>query len=277
MPNVSTPATDLGGTAPIYMVAYERVSPTSSAMARLVRLAPAGGFVDQIPVTNLTQTLSPPGSYVKCDSDGCRFAIACGVGNRLTTLALAGSQLVMQEPLQILPGLPACVRLISKRSGGGQRTDYGVVDEDRSYNPYLTVMHSDRGHAPGGDPVRRVMACSGLHIDFAGRSFLGEAMTFTLTNPGSDIPGFVFGAPMPAAALPCAQCPIGVNVSAAVLPVGANSPVPIVCNASLVGARFSVQGLGLGSGPVSPACAARTRSTSRSGERVDGRLPRVTR
>ena len=249
VPNVSTPATDLGGTAPLYMVAYERVSPTSSAMARLVRLAPAGGFVDQIPVTNLTQSLSLPGPYVKCDSDGCRFAIACGVGNRLTTLALVGTQLVMQEPLQNTPGLPAYVRLVSKRSGGGPHTDYGVVDEDRSYNPYLTVMHTYRGLAPGSDPVRRVMACSGLHIDFAGRPFLGESMTFTLTNPGSDIPGFAFGAPMPAAALLCAQCPIGVNVGTAVLLVGANLPVPIVCNASLVGAQFSVQGLGLGSGP----------------------------
>lgn len=252
VPNVSSPATDLGGNQPLFMVAYERVAPTPAAMARLLRPTTLGIFVNEISATNLTQAFSLPGAYVKCDCDGCRFAVVTGVGNRITTLALAGTQLVIQEPLQNLPGAPAYVRLVSKHSGGGPRTRYGVVSEDRSFNPYRARMTTYDGHSSGPTFTTRAMACNGLQIAAAGNPFLGEQATFTLTNPGSDIPGFLFGLPTPtfSSAVFCGPlCPTGVDFNGAILVAGATLPVTIPCDVGLVGSQFAVQGLGLGSGP----------------------------
>jgi hypothetical protein len=246
-PNVSCPATDLGGTRPLFMLAYQDDT-NSRAMARLVRPFSIG-FVNDITPVNMTATFGLPGGYAKCDSDGNRFAFVGGVGNRITTFAFDGAQLIQQEPLQPLPNLPVYVRLVSKRSGGGPRTDYGVVDEDRLFSPFRIMVSAYGGHAPGNDVTRRPLACNGLDIDFAGRSFLGEQLTFTLTNPGSDIPLFAFGAPVPATTALCAQCALGVDAGSAILVVGATLAVTMPTAPAIVGSQFAVQGLGLGSGP----------------------------
>lgn len=247
--NVSSPATDFGGTMPMFMLGYQRLAPTLYGMARLLRPTSVGIFINEAPLTNVTSLLGTAGSYFSCDSDGNRFAVAVSTGNYLATLAFTGTQLVVHEAAQPLPGLPAYSRVVSKRSGGGPRTDYCHVDEDRSFSPFRVMVNAYRGHAPGNGVQRRVMACNGLNIDSIGRSFLGEQLTFFLTNPGSDIPGFAFGVPAPASTLLCAQCPLGVQVAGAILVVGSTLAVPIPSSATLVGAQISVQGFGLGSGP----------------------------
>jgi hypothetical protein len=93
------------------------------------------------------------------------------------------------------------------------------------------------------------MACNGLNIDSTGNSFLGEQLTFTLTNAGSDIPGFVFSVPAPTSTLLCAQCPIGVQVVGAILVVGSVLAVPIPSNATL---GRAVLGAGFRSPPAPP-------------------------
>ena len=247
VPNVSCPATDLGGTRQLFMLTYEDVT-NSRAMARLLR-PQFFGFVNDITPVNMTATFGLPGGYAKCDSDGNRFAFVGGVGNRITTFAFDGAQLIQQEPLQSLPNLPAYVRLVSKRSGGGPRTDYGVVDEDRLFSPFRIMVSAYGGHAPGNDVTRRPMACNGLDIDFEGRAFLGEQLTLTVTNAGSDIPLFAFGTPVPATTALCPQCALGVDAGSAILVVGGMLAVTMPTAPAIVGSQFAVQGLGLGSGP----------------------------
>ena len=246
-PNVSCPATDLGGNQPLFMIAYQQVN-NSQAMARLLRPLPSG-FVHEIPPVNMTTTFALPGGYAKCESDGNRFAFVGGVGNHVTTFAYDGIQLLQQEPLQSLPGVPAYVRLVSKRSGGGPRTDYGIVDEDRQFGPYRIMVSSYGGHAPGNDVTRRATACNGLDIDFHGRSFLGEQLSLTLTSLGTDIPLFAFGTPVPATTALCAQCALGVDPGSAILVLGSQLDLTMPTAPSIVGSQFAVQGLGLGSGP----------------------------
>ncbi|MBL8754602.1 MAG: hypothetical protein JNK15_14960 [Planctomycetes bacterium] len=246
-PNVSCPATDLGGSQPLFMLAYQH-DDTSQAMARLLRPFPFG-FVNDITPVNMTTSFNLPGGYAKCDSDGNRFAFVGGIGNRITTFAYDGTQLLQQEPLQSLPGLPAYVRLVSKRSGGGPRTDYGIVDEDRQFGPYRIMVSAYGGHALGSDVTRRATACNGLDIDFVGRSFLGEQLTLTLTSLGTDIPLFAFGMPVPATTALCTQCALGVDPASAILVLGATLDLTMPTAPSIVGAQFAAQGLGLGSGP----------------------------
>lgn len=246
---VSTPATDFGGSAPLFMLGYQHLNAPAHATVRLLRPSSLGIFINEINPVDLTTLLATTGSYVRCESDGNRFAVVASIGNYLATLAFTSTQLVVHEGAQPLPGLPAYTRLVSKRSAGGPRTEYCAVDEDRSFNPYRIMVTSYSGHAPGSGVTRRTLACNGLHIDSSGRAFLGEQLNFALTNTGSDIPGFAFGAPIAASVGLCPQCPIGVDVASAIVIVGASLAVPILTTSSLVGAQFSVQGFGLGSGP----------------------------
>lgn len=249
VPAVSSPATDLGGTVPSYMVTYERQSPFH-AIARVVSPVFSNLFVNQIPVTNLTQTFGLGGFWVRPESDGCRFAVLTGAATiTLSTLALGPGGLVLHEAPQALPSVPAYPRIASKRSGGGSHTDYGIAFVDTTPSPDRIAVSTYQGRVPGSDVVRRTMACQGLAIDAAGRPFLGDALTFTLTNFGADLPIFAFGSTAPATTLLCTVCPFGVLVNTATLVVGNTLAVPIPCNLALLGLQASVQGLALGSGP----------------------------
>jgi hypothetical protein len=110
-------------------------------------------------------------------------------------------------------------------------------------------MVAYRGHSPGADSNRRVMGCNGLGIDVAGRPFLGESLTFSLTGVGADIPLLAFGAPIPATTALCSVRPLGVSPTGAIVVVGTSLPVAIPTTAALVGYTAAVQGLALGSGP----------------------------
>ncbi|MEO6593424.1 MAG: hypothetical protein ABIP94_01575, partial [Planctomycetota bacterium] len=184
------------------------------------------------------------------ESDGCRFAVLTGGATiGVATLAYTGTSLVVHEGFQALPGVPAYPRIASKHSGGGVHTDYGIAYVETSTVPDRIGISAYRGHAAGNDVTRRLMACQGLFLDAAGRPFLGETLTFSLSNTGTDIPGFAFGSPAPATTLVCPTCPFGVNLSTVLLFVGTQLQVPMPCTAGLVGFAGSVQGFGLGSGP----------------------------
>jgi hypothetical protein len=249
VPDVSSPATDFGGVLPLFMLGYQR-SASNDAHVRLLRPSTLGIFINELsPVANVTALLGTTGAFIQCESDGNRFAVIVALPNAVATLAFTGTQLVANELPQTLPGLPAFTRLVSKRSSGGPRTNYAIVDEDRIFTPSRIRVIAYRGHAPGNGLSSRPLACNGLGLDTTGRPFLGDQVTFTLTNTGTDIPGFVFGSPVPASSVLCLQCPLGVDPSSAILVIGTTLAVPIPLSASFVGAQFAVQGLGLGSGP----------------------------
>lgn len=249
VPAVSSPATDLGGTVPTYMVTYERQNPFH-AIARLVSPVFGNLFVDQITPVDLTQTFGLGGFWVRTESDGCRFAVLSGSSTiTVSTFALGGAGLVMHEAPVALPTVPSYPRIASKRSGGGAHTDYGIAFVDLNWFPDRIVVSAYQGRVPGNDVVRRTMACQGLAIDAAGRPFLGEGLTFTLTGFGTDIPGFAFGETAPATTLLCAACPFGVLFNTLIPVVGSTLSVPLPCNIGLIGVQASVQGFALGSGP----------------------------
>ncbi|MEO6593479.1 MAG: hypothetical protein ABIP94_01855, partial [Planctomycetota bacterium] len=64
VPTVTSPATDFGGSVPMFMVTYERQSPFE-AVARLVTPTFSNLFVNQISPVNLTQTFGLPGFWVR--------------------------------------------------------------------------------------------------------------------------------------------------------------------------------------------------------------------
>lgn len=244
-PSVSSPHTTTSGGNPLFLVTYERQGP-AEARARLL----SAGMVNQIAPVNMTAAFGFGPFWVRAECDGNRFAVLSGAATiSVSTLAYTGSALVMHESPQALPTIPDYPRLCSKRSGGGTATDYGITFADLNWFPDRIVVVSYRGHAPSADFTRRVMGCNGLQIDVAGRAMLAETMTFSLSNVGFDIPGFAFGASIPANPVFCSACPLGVNPAGVILVVGTTLAIPVPPNASLVGASGGVQGFGLGSGP----------------------------
>lgn len=248
-PEVSSPAVDFGGNPPLFMMTYERQSPYEG-MARLVRPY-SFGFVNEISAVNLTQTFGLPGFWVRPESDGNRFAVLTGAATiGVTTLAFTGSALVVHDGFDALPGTPQYPRICSQRSGGGQRTDYGIAYIDIGPTPDHINASAYGGYVSGPTGIyRRVMACQGLSISSSGRAFLGESMQFSLGNYGADIPGFAFGNTAPATTLLCAQCPFGVLFNTAILVVGPSLTINVPTTANLVGFAGSLQGFALGSGP----------------------------
>lgn len=248
-PCVSSPNTATAGGNPLFLVTYERQSPLE-ARARLLSTGLAV-FVNQVTPLNLTAAFGLGPFWVRPECDGNRFAVLTGSATiAVATLAYTGTALVLHEAPQALPGTPSYPRLCSKRSGGGAPTDYGIAYVEESSAPDRINVSAYRGHAAGGDIVRRVMGCNGLGIDVAGRAFLGEALTFTQTNTGSDVPGHLLGLPAQAANAVCASCAIGLlqNGPIAVY-FGSPTTVTIASNVNLVGMSLSMQGFAFGSGP----------------------------
>ena len=254
VPSVSSPNTDFAGGNPLFLVTYERQG-TFEARARLL----SAQLVNQIGPVNLSAAAFGLGPFwVRAESDGNRFVVLNGSGTiSAATIGYNGSSLVLQEGPQALPGAPSYPRLCSKRSGGGVRTDYGIAYIETSWTPDRIGISAYRGHTPGNDVTRRVMGCTNLQIDVSGRPFLGEALTFALSNVGFDLPGFAFGLPVPASTAVCAPCPLGVSLSGVTLLAGPSLTIPIPTSVALVNFSAAVQGFALGSGP----CVASLRFT----------------
>jgi hypothetical protein len=251
VPSVSTPNTAFANGNPLFLVTYERQNPFA-ARAKLL----SGGFVSQIPPVDLSASFGLGGFWARAESDGNRFVVTTGAGTiSVATLAYTGSALVLHDAPHALTGAPSYPRLCSKHSGGGPRTDYAVVHLDENTTPDRVVVAAYRGHAPAGGLARRVMGCNGLGIDVTGRPFLGEGVTFSLSNVGFDIGGFAFGAPVPASNTFCGVCPLGFDLATVVPVLGNTLSLPLPTSAGLVGASAAVQGFGLGTGP----CAASLR------------------
>ncbi|HEX6813780.1 MAG TPA: hypothetical protein VF384_19320 [Planctomycetota bacterium] len=246
VPSVSSPNTDSdAGGNPLFLVTYERQAPLE-ARARL--LSP--GFVNQINPVSLTAAFGLGPFWVRAECDGNRFAVLSGAATiSAAAFAFTGTALVMHEAPHALVGIPSWPRLCSKRSGGGTHTDYGITFVEESTAPDRIWVSAYRGHAPSADFTRRVMACNGLQIDVAGLAMLGETMAFSLSNVGSDIPGFAFGLPLPATPLLCGTCQLGVDVNGVILLLGSSLPIVVPTTPGLVGYTGAVQGFGLGSGP----------------------------
>jgi hypothetical protein len=249
VPSVSSPATDLPGTTPAFMVTYERQGPLE-ARARIIQETFGIGFLNLISPVSLTAAFGLGPFWVRTESDGCRFAVLSGSATiAVATLAMDNGSLVMHESPQSLAGIPSYPRIASKRSGGGPRTGYGIAYADLNWFPDRILITAYAGRAPGSSLARRVMGCNGLAIDAAGEPFLGEGVTFTLSNVGAGLPGFVFSSPAPASTAVCASCPLGVAQSGAVALIGSTFNVAIPCVPSFVGFTAAVQGFALGGGP----------------------------
>ena len=54
-------------------------------------------------------------------------------------------------------------------------------------------------------------ACNGLAIAVSGSSALGEALQFTLSGFGTDVPGFAFGGPAVVPLPLCPNCRLGLR------------------------------------------------------------------
>jgi hypothetical protein len=244
-PSVSSPNTTAANGNPLFLVTYERQNPFV-ARARLL----SGGMINQIAAVDLSTSFGLGGFWLRAESDGNRFAVLNGAGTiGAATFAYNGSALTLHESTAPLPGTPAYPRLCSKRSGGGSFTDYGIAYVEESTVPDRIGVSLYNGRQPGNDVVRRIMGCNALNIDAAGRPYLGETVTFSLSNVGFDIPGFAVGAFAPASNAFCTPCPLGVSLTGVTLLVGSSLPIVVPPGSGLLGAGLSVQGFALGSGP----------------------------
>ncbi len=245
VPFVSSPNTDSANGNPLFLVTYERQNP-AQARARLL----SGGMVNQIPPVDLTTSFGLGPFWVRPECDGNRFAVTHGTtGIDLSTLAYTGTALVAQDGPTFVYGLPEYPRLCSKRSGGGQRTDYGIVYVDRLPSPDVIAFFTYEGRTGNIGVIPHGYACSGLGSNYTGHNNIGETLSFQLTNLGFDIPAWAFGAPSPANFSICPACALGVSTVGVTLVVGPTLTIAIPPQVSLVGSTFAAQGLAFGSGP----------------------------
>jgi hypothetical protein len=93
-------------------------------------------------------------------------------------------------------------------------------------------------------------ACNGLAIAVAGSSALGEALQFTLSGYGSDIPGFAFGGPAVVPVAICPTCSLGLRLDLPILTMLGSPTMTLAIPPSvgLVGEQFALQGLSGGAG-----------------------------
>jgi len=246
-PHVSSPIRD--GTQSRFLVTWERQTPLT-ARAVVVGFRPAWqgtSFFD------LTAQFGLIGNWLRAESDGVRFVVASKgffVGEiKLHTLAWTGGGLVLHEgPANVQGTEPP--ELASCRSSGGPVGFYGVAFL-RGFAPQQApALSRYGGYTPGPTTGLLPTACGPLQIQRAGFPALGATMQFTLSNFGSDLPGFGFGA---AAANPipfCPTCSLGLRLDMPIEVLFATSATTITIPPalSLVGQSYAMQGFGLGSG-----------------------------
>lgn len=241
---VSSPLTDTAN-GPAFLVSYERQETAAPEM--VVRVVDAN-LNTPIPEVNLTRRYGFIGIYCRVESDGTRFAAVSRYGTQNVgagTLALVNNDLVLHEAIvSIGNGDAPCVA--SKRSGGGGVTDYAVPFVHLAANPDRVYVGLYQGRAPSGGFNRRGMNC-GLGVNYGGRPYLGDVVTFTLSNAGSDQTGFLLGTPVPATPL-CGSCSFGLDLASPLIPFPAPLSLPLPRQVSLVGVSAGVQGFAIGSG-----------------------------
>jgi hypothetical protein len=247
---VSSPATDVTGTATRFLVTYERQSPQRArALVFDATTGVTAGAVD------LTQAFGIGPVWTRGDSDGTRFVIAASTTNgpqqiEVSTLAFDGQTLWLQEWGAVLQGSATFPQVVGDRAAGGSPNRYAVVYQDVITNPSRTRIARYEGYASGPQVVRRQLACHGLVADFSGRPLLGEAVQFSLTNVGAALPGFAIGMPSASPVPLCTACSVGMRLD---LPVFLQFGSPLFAlsipgDVGLVGAQLTVQGLSVGAG-----------------------------
>lgn len=246
-PFVSSPCRSPSG-ATHFLVTYERQQPQA---ARALLVDAATGLT--IASSDLTQTHGIGPLWTRGDSDGVRFVVAASVGQQaigLSTLAFDGSQLVVHETAQVLPGTPAFPHLVAHRACGGTSNRYSVVFQDSSAPQVRTTLTTYRSRSPGLSVVMRPTSCEGLLALSDGDAALGETVQFHMPALGGAIPGFALGLTAPTPIAICAQCRTGIRLDQPITTVFGNSSLflPIPPDPTLVGAQVTVQGLAIGGG-----------------------------
>jgi hypothetical protein len=234
-----------------------------------------------VPATNLTQQFGFGQFWVRCESDGNRFAVLHAtqfVPNpplapatfslRISTLAVVNNAFTVQESVSFLvPGIfglltnanPITPLLTSKRTGGGVRGDYAVTFIPRVFfplRPWVATYRSPvapitfpggggttRGWGPVGGPVRRATGCGPAKIEVSGTSVPGGSLQLQVTGAGTT--GILCGLPASIKLPSCTGCTLGV-ADPFVLP--SSLTMPITFDPALVGATIAFQGYDLGSG-----------------------------
>jgi hypothetical protein len=250
---VASPLTDVGGN-PRFLITWERFAPAAELVARVLPhdLSTLGSEVSLTRRYGFTQTFS------RVDCDGVRFAVVCKVGSTLKvgTLAWVNNDLVLHEALQNI-GSGDQPYIISKRSGGGENTEYGIVSINTA-TPRRAQFALYEGRAPAGGFDWRDTDC-GLGIDTLGRPFIGNTVQFLLSNTGTDLTGCLLGLPAPGTVL-CGTCLLGVDLTQPMTALPAPLTLPLPSDPRLVGLTLAVQGFGLGSGSC-PIAALRLSDT----------------
>lgn len=236
-PSVSSPLTTIPS-SPSWLVTCERQG-NFGAIAHLV----GPGLGNLMPPVDLTASLGLQPYWVRCESDGSRFAvISGGVGIGIATIAPLGGTFVLHEPAQYLSGVPSFPRLASRQASGGAAAGYGVVHLDVQATPTNVRISTYDGHSPLASLQQRTNGCGTLTSTATGQPVLGGELTFAVAGGGAAIEGFLFGVPGPDLPL-CPGCTLGLDPSAPVTPLFAPGGlvVAIPSDASLVGASCAVQ------------------------------------
>ena len=246
-PQVSSALRD--GARTRFLITWERQTPLT-ARAVVVAFQPtwqSTHFFD------LTAQFGLIGNWLRAESDGVRFVVASKgffVGEiKLHTLAWTGAGLLLHDgPANVQGTEPP--ELASCRSSGGPVGLYSVAFL-RGFAPQqVPALSRYGGYTQGQATSVLPTACSPLQIASTGFPALGATMQFTVSNFGSDFPGFAFGG---AATVPipiCANCSLGLRFDLPIFPMFATSVASIAIPPTLplVGETFAMQGFGFGSG-----------------------------
>lgn len=236
-PSVSSPLTSIPA-APRWLVTCERQG-NFAAIGHFV----GPGLGSLMPPVDLTASLGLQPLWVRCESDGSRFAVlGGGVGIGIATIAPLGNTFVLHEDAQYLSGVPSFPRLASRHASGGAAGGYGVVHLDVQATPTNVRITTYDGHSPLAALAQRPNGCGTLSSTASGQPVLGGVLTFTVGGGGAAVEGYLFGMPGPDLPL-CAGCTLGLDPNAPITPllVPGAFAVPIPSDASLVGANVAVQ------------------------------------
>ncbi|MBL9076612.1 MAG: hypothetical protein JNL08_03860 [Planctomycetes bacterium] len=193
--------------------------------------------------------------WLRLQTDGLRFVCTSSpnaVTIEASTLVFDGVTKVWsrQDGPHPLPGAPSNPSIASIAGSGGGLIDYGIAYIDGNLAGGRTVLTRFNGHADGMLLSAAGTGCQGLLLEWANLPYLGNTVSFPLSNYGSDLPCLALGEPT-ANPLPlCGPCQIGLrlDVPFALYPGLAQLDVTIPPLVDLVGVTFGVQGLAIGSG-----------------------------
>lgn len=246
-PQVSSPLWD--GSRTRYLVTYRRES-GNTARAVCIGFAPAwqsSQFID------LTQQFGILADWQRVDSDGVRFVVASkgffALEFEVRTLGWTGVSLVEHD---VSGGQSlAETEVVSARASGGEAGIYALTRLANATSGPLPQLTRYGGYQLGAAFGSLPTACSALQIQASGYPLLGGSVQFTLSNFGSDFPGFAFGG---AATIPipvCPSCSLGLRFDLPIVPMLATSSaaIAIPTTLGLLGQTYAMQGFGFGASP----------------------------